>query len=144
MKAVVPFRCVLVGFDGSADAAEALWVAGAVADAPGDPGQLVILCVISRALPPQGNGEGSDGVRPGTLVQTRVELVYSGGDSPGNVMTLYAQDHGFDILVLGRHGGGGRRKITLGRAADRAVRGCLVPVLLVSAPNGETPTIAGL
>jgi len=58
-------------------------------------------------------------------------------------MTLNAQEHAFDILVLGRHGGGARRRITLGRAAGRVVRASSVPVLLVSAPNGEAPTITG-
>ncbi|HUB37365.1 MAG TPA: hypothetical protein VMA72_00780 [Streptosporangiaceae bacterium] len=63
MRAADLFRRVLVGFEGSADAAEALLVAAAVADAAGDPAQLVILCVTSLALRPEGESEGSDGAR---------------------------------------------------------------------------------
>ncbi|HUB42623.1 MAG TPA: universal stress protein [Streptosporangiaceae bacterium] len=155
MRAVDTFRRVLVAFDGSPDAAHALWIAAAVADAAGDGGELVVLCVIARTLAPEDNGEGRDGVLlraqaetilgelargtlRGILPRTSVQVVYSGGDSPGNVVRVYAQEKGFDILVLGRHGGAGRRKSTLGRVADRAVRACLVPVLLVSAPDRET------
>jgi nucleotide-binding universal stress UspA family protein len=60
-------------------------------------------------------------------------MVYSDRDSPGQVVTAYAEEHGFDILVLGRHGDGARRKSRLGRVADRAAQDCLVPVLLLSA-----------
>jgi len=144
------FRRVLVGFDGSPDAAEALRLAGAMCDS----GELVVLCVVSRALPADSRGEGSDGAGLrmeaelllrklalgadlGDLDKVSVQVVSSGGDSPGNVVTRYAREHGFDLLVLGRHGAGGRRKSMLGRVAERAARACRVPVLLVGAPGRD-------
>ncbi len=147
VRAVGRFQRVLVGFDGSPDAAVALHVAAAFAGRDG--GHLVVLCVLPRALHPDGDNERRDsaGLRakadallgelvrttpPEDLFRTSVQIVSSGGDSPGNVVTSYAEEHGFDLLVLGRHGNGGRRKSTLGRVADRAALTCSVPVLLVS------------
>jgi nucleotide-binding universal stress UspA family protein len=149
VRTVGPFRRVLVGFDGSADAAEALGVAAAVAARDG--GHVVALCVVTQALPAEGDGEGSEGAglraraealfselargqRPGSLVRTSVQVIYSDRASPGKALTDYAEQHGFDILVLGRHGDGSLRKSRLGRVADRAVHECAVPVLLLSAP----------
>jgi nucleotide-binding universal stress UspA family protein len=144
------YRRVLVGFDGSPDAAEALRFGVAMCDG----GELVVLCVIQRVLPAGANGEGSDGAGlraqaqgllgelahgalPGRLVRASVQVMSSGGDSPGNVVTGYAGEHGFDLLVLGRHGAGGRRKSMLGRVAERAARACPVPLLLLSAPGRD-------
>jgi nucleotide-binding universal stress UspA family protein len=62
-----------------------------------------------------------------------VQAVYSDHDAPGQVVTAYAEEHGFDILVLGRHGDGARRRSRLGRVADRAAQDCSAPVLLLSA-----------
>lgn len=71
--------------------------------------------------------------RPEHLVRMSVQVVHSDRDSPGQVVTAYAEEHGLDILVLGRRGDGARRKSRLGRVADRAVQNCSVPVLLLSA-----------
>ena len=46
----------------------------------------------------------------------------------------YAAEHGFDLLVLGRHGDGGALAGKLGHVAQAAVRTGTVPVLLMSAP----------
>lgn len=148
MKTVGPFRRVLVGFDGSPDAAEALGVAVTVAARDG--GHVVALCVVPRALSADGGGQDSqsNGLREqaealfgdlarvhrtDTPVRTSVAVVYSDRDSPGQIVTEYAEQHGFDILVLGRHGDGARSKARLGRVADRAAQACSVPVLLLSA-----------
>lgn len=149
MKTVGPFRRVLVGFDGSPDAAEALGVAAAVAARDG--GHVVALCVVPRALAAERGGEGSVGAGlraraealfgdiarghgAGNLVRTSVQVIHSDQASPGKVVSDYAEEHGFDILVLGRHGDGARRKSRLGRVADHAAQECMVPVLLLSAP----------
>jgi len=150
VRSVDSFRRVLVGFDGSPDAAEALRVAIAICDG----GELVVLCVVPRALPSGTGSLGSDGAglrvqaelllgelalgaQPGNLAKDSVQVVSSGGDSPGNVVTDYAGEHAFDLLVLGRHGAGARRKSMLGRVAERAARACPVPVLLVAAPGRD-------
>lgn len=148
MRTVGPFRRVLVGFDGSPDAAEALGVATGVAARDG--GHVVALCVVPRALPAEADGQDGEtgglreqaealfaelarNQRQDKPVRTSVAVVFTDGDNPGHVVTAYAEDHGFDILVLGRHGDGARRKTRLGRVADRAAHSCSVPVLLLSA-----------
>jgi nucleotide-binding universal stress UspA family protein len=45
----------------------------------------------------------------------------------------YATEHGFDLLVLGRHGDGGLLHPRLGHIAEAAARAATVPVLLISA-----------
>lgn len=148
LRTVGPFRRVLVGFDGSPDAAEALGVAVTVAAHDG--GHVVALCVVPRVLSAEGDGKDgqSGGLREeaealfadiarvqhtDVPVRTSVAVVYSDHDSPGQIVTEYAEQHGFDILVLGRHGDGAHRRTRLGRVADRAAQGCSVPVLLLSA-----------
>ncbi len=148
VRTVGPFRRVLVGFDGSPDAAEALGVAAAVVARDG--GHVVALCVVPQALPAEGDGQDGEtaglrreaealfgelarGHRLDSAVRMSVQVVYCDHESPGQVVTAYAEEHGFDILVLGRHGDGARRKSRLGRVADRAAQACSVPVLLLSA-----------
>lgn len=45
----------------------------------------------------------------------------------------YAAEHGFDLLVVGRHGDGGLTHPKVGHIAESAARSCKVPVLLISA-----------
>jgi nucleotide-binding universal stress UspA family protein len=44
----------------------------------------------------------------------------------------YATEHGFDLLVLGRHGDGGLLHRRLGHVAEAAARAGKLPVLLLS------------
>lgn len=150
MPSAGPFRRVLVGFDGSPDAAQALRVAAALVGHDG--GHVVALSVLRHAFHAEG-GEDQDGestalrehaevlfdeLRLGQSsdsgVRLSVQVVFSDRNNPGQVVTDYAAEHGFDILVLGRHGDGTRRRSRLGRVADIAAQGCSVPVLLLSAP----------
>ena len=52
----------------------------------------------------------------------------------GRAVCAYAAEHGFDLLVLGRHGDGGTLRSRLGRVAETAARDSQVPVLLLGAP----------
>jgi hypothetical protein len=56
VRSAYSFHRVLAGFDGSPDAAAALRLAATICDN----GELVVLCVIARALP-DSDGEGTDG-----------------------------------------------------------------------------------
>jgi nucleotide-binding universal stress UspA family protein len=103
VRSVGPFRSVLVGFDGSPDGPD-VETAGL------------------RRQPEVIFGELAHSLRPDGPVRMSVQMVYSDHDSPGQVVTAYAEEHGFDILVLGRHGDGARRKSRLGRVADRPPR----------------------
>jgi nucleotide-binding universal stress UspA family protein len=151
MRAVGPFRRVLAGFDGSPDSVDA--VRAAVAIAARDGGHVVALSVVRRSPHTDGDddGDGEDDGRSirqsaerligqlsrelpaGSAVRMSVQVVCTDGDSPGQVVNRYAAEHGFDVLVLGRHGDGRRRKARLGQVADQAVQACPVPVLLLSA-----------
>jgi nucleotide-binding universal stress UspA family protein len=151
VRAAGPFRRVLVGFDGSPDAAAA--VRAAVNIAARDGGHVVALSVLGRARHADGDGEHSrnsddydirklaetvilqlrSDLPAASAVRITVQVVSTERDSPGHVVTEYAREHGFDVLVLGRHGYGRRRKARLGQVADHAVNTCSVPVLLLSA-----------
>jgi len=66
---------------------------------------------------------------PGVL-RERVSLQFAeSGDVAGTVCD-YAQQHGFDLLVLGRHGTGGVFHPRLGHVAATAARKSSLPVLL--------------
>jgi nucleotide-binding universal stress UspA family protein len=148
VSAVGPFRRVLAGFDGSPDAVDAIRAAAAIAARDG--GHVVALSVIRRASRADGDvdqdGQGRDLAQlaetvfgelrrhlpAGSAVRMSTQVVYSDRDTPAQVVTQYAAEHGFDVLVLGRHGDGRRRKSGLGQVAVRAVQGCSVPVLLLS------------
>jgi nucleotide-binding universal stress UspA family protein len=150
MRSVGPFRRVLAGFDGSPDAADA--VRGAATIAARDGGHVVVLSVLLRPGAHDDGTEGQDSqardigeraealfaelrreLSPGSSIRMTSHVVYADGRNPGKVVTDYATEHGFDVLVLGRHGDGRRRTTRLGQVADCAVQGCSVPVLLMSA-----------
>jgi nucleotide-binding universal stress UspA family protein len=111
---------------------------------------VVALCVVRQPPHADGDDERDDGSRDlrgqaeallaeilrgqpaGSALRMSVKVVDTDREDPGRVLTGYAVEHGFDILVLGRHGEGGRSK-KLGRVADMAAGACGVPVLLLSA-----------
>jgi nucleotide-binding universal stress UspA family protein len=148
VRAVGPFRRVLAGFDGSPDGADAIRAAAAIVARDG--GHVVALSVIRRASRADGDseqdGEGRNlaqlaetvfgelrrDLPTGNAVRMSAQVVYADRGTPAQVVTRYAAEHGFDVLVLGRHGDGRRRKSRLGQVADRAVQECSVPVLLLS------------
>jgi nucleotide-binding universal stress UspA family protein len=49
----------------------------------------------------------------------------------GRAVCDYAAEHGFDLLVLGRHGDGGVLHHRLGHVAEAAARAGKLPVLLL-------------
>jgi nucleotide-binding universal stress UspA family protein len=137
------FRRVLVGWDGSADAIEALSAAAAIAG--GDGGHVVALAVLTPAPGAEiADEEASERVAISRLADEqfdRARLTAPGGvrmslqivenAKIGRTVCGYATEHGFDLLVVGRHGDGGVLHPRLGRVAEAAVRGCAVPVLLM-------------
>jgi nucleotide-binding universal stress UspA family protein len=139
-----PFRQVLVGWDGSASAAEALnaaaWIAG------GDGGHVVALAVL-KAAPRFEAADDDDGSARAAINYladeqferarrtgpqgVRMSLRIVENERVGPTVCDYATEHGFDLLVVGRHGDGGVLHPRLGRVAKAAVRDCAIPVLLV-------------
>jgi nucleotide-binding universal stress UspA family protein len=143
-----PFRRVLVGWDGSPDSVEALSVAAEIAGRDG--GHVVALAVLRQEAMPETDDEG-DGGSPAIarLAEARFEqlrrkpsagtvrlsahVLVDSRHSPGHAVCEYAAEHGFDLLVLGRHGETGRRRSHLGRVAGEAAQCSRVPLLLLSA-----------
>jgi nucleotide-binding universal stress UspA family protein len=141
-----PFRRVLVGWDASADAAEALCAAAALVG--GDAGHVVALTVVraareAEAADEQENEraairrraeESFERVRGADTSGVRMSLQIVEAREVGKTVCTYAAEHGFDLLILGRHGDGRGLRPRLGRVAETAARGSDVPVLLLSAP----------
>jgi nucleotide-binding universal stress UspA family protein len=141
-----PFRRVLVGWDASADAAEALCAAAALVGAGA--GHVVALTVVQavraaeaadeqqseRAAVRRRAEESFERIRDTEASGTRMSLQIVEASEVGKTVCAYAAEHGFDLLILGRHGDGRSLRARLGRVAETAVRGSDVPVLLLSAP----------
>jgi nucleotide-binding universal stress UspA family protein len=140
-----PFRRVLVGWDASADAAEALSAAAAIVSGAG---HVVALTVVpagpgaeavdeqlsERAAARRRVEERFERVRGSAAAGVRMSLQIVEDRQVGPAVCAYAAEHGFDLLVLGRHGEGGALRSRLGRVAETAARNSQVPVLLLGAP----------
>jgi len=142
-----PFRRVLVAWDGSADSAAALRTAAAIVG--GGPGHVVALSVLAagphrEAANNQPAGQSAEARRMETAFDAtresvartspvRISLHTAQGRQVAGSVCEYAAEHGFDLLVIGRHGEGGLIHPRLGHIAESAARSCTIPVLLVSA-----------
>jgi nucleotide-binding universal stress UspA family protein len=142
-----PFRQVLVGWDGSPGSVAALRTAAAIV---GDgPGRVIALAVLPRpphldAVPDLQGAEATNGGHMrhtfevtrsaiAAAMPTRISLHTEDGRDAARSLCEHATEHGFDLLVLGRHGDGGVLHPKLGRVAEQAARASRIPVLLVSA-----------
>lgn len=139
------FRRVLVGWDCSADAAAALQTAASIV---GDGAAHVVALAVLDAVPHGECNEDRtrdraerrryperlfDKARDSVPVaaRTRVSLQIVEDSDPARAICDYAAEHGFDLLVLGRHGDGGVLHRRLGRVAEMAARTGKLPVLLL-------------
>jgi nucleotide-binding universal stress UspA family protein len=142
-----PFRRVLVAWDGSADSVTALRTAAAIVGE--GHGHVVALSVLAAAPHREAaKDEAADLSAQVRRLEMTFELTRASIARAGSVrinlqtaesrhvagsLCDYAAEHGFDLLVIGRHGGGGLIHPKLGHIAESAARGCKIPVLLVSA-----------
>ncbi len=142
-----PFRRVLVAFDGSADAVAALRTATSLVG--GSAGHVVALAVLTAAPhreavhdgPAEASGQAlrvaaafeATRAASTSAAPARVDLHTMQARQVAVALCDYAVGHGFDLLVVGRHGDGGMLHPRLGHIAETAARTCAVPVLLVSA-----------
>ncbi len=140
---------MLVGWDGSPDSAAALSVAVDIAGRDG--GHVVALAVLRHEATPETTDDDEDSQpaiarlaearfkqlrrKPSTgQVRLTAHDLVDGRNSTAHAVCEYAAVHGFDLLVLGRHGETGGKRSRLGRVADEAAQSCQVPLLLLSAP----------
>ena len=147
MTGARPFRRVLVGWDASRHAAAALNAAAAIV---GDgEGHVVALAVLPAAGHAETAGERSaneSAARQRVRAPferlhaelaaprgVRISLAFTQDSHVSRALCGYATEHGFDMLVLGRHGEGGVLGGKLGHVAEAAVRSAPIPVLVVSA-----------
>jgi nucleotide-binding universal stress UspA family protein len=141
---ITPFRRILVGWDCSPGAAAALRAAAALAT--DEAARVVVLAVLKPTPHAEDVEEGAadfDGrqrfaqesfakaceVMSGAQ-QARLTLLFAQSSDPAHAVCEYAQQHGFDLLVLGRHGTGGVLHPRLGHVAAAAARKSGLHVLL--------------
>lgn len=145
--AASPFRRVLVAWDGSADSVAALRTAAAIVGE--GHGHVVALSVLATAAHREAAQDQAAELsaqvrRLETTFETtrtsiakasrvRINLHTSESRHVAGSVCDYAAEHGFDLLVVGRHGEGGLIHPKLGHIAESAARSCRIPVLLVSA-----------
>jgi nucleotide-binding universal stress UspA family protein len=148
MPAAKPFRRLLVGWDGSRDASAALRAAAAIVG--DDEGHVVALAVLQPVWHAETAQERSANeiaardrvkgpferlnIELAATCQARINLHFAINRHIPDTICRYAAEHGFDLLVLGRHGDGGAVAGKLGHVADAVVRTAGVSLLLVSAP----------
>lgn len=140
------FRRVLVGWDCSAGAVAALRTAASMAGAGA--AHVVALAVLDGV--PHGECsedrardlaerrryterlffEARDSVPAAARARVSLQILEDG--DPARAVCDYATEHGFDLLVLGRHGDGGMLHRRLGHVAEAAARAGKLPVLLLS------------
>jgi nucleotide-binding universal stress UspA family protein len=141
----MPFRRILVGWDCSPGAAAALRAAAALAG--GDGAHVVALAVLKPAPHTEDAAEGAadfDGRQrfaqetfakardslPGAQ-RDRVTLQFAQAGDAARTVCEHTQQHGFDLLVVGRHGTGGVLHPRLGHVASAAAKDSRLTVLLV-------------
>jgi nucleotide-binding universal stress UspA family protein len=140
------FRRILVGWDCSPGAAAALRAAVAAAD-PGA-GHVVALAVLRPAPHSESRAENAadlearrehairmfgkarDELKAGS--GPRVSLQFAEAADAARTLCGYADEHGFDLLVVGRHGTGGLLHAKLGHVAQAAARDSRLTVLLAA------------
>jgi nucleotide-binding universal stress UspA family protein len=142
-----PFRRVLVAWDGSADSIAALRTAASVVGGPA--GHVVALSVLAAAQRTEATDDRPSSASPharrirAAFETTRAAIARNSGvridlhTAEGRQVAAsvcdYAAEHGFDLVVIGRHGDGGLIHAKLGHIAESTARACKIPVLLVSA-----------
>ena len=138
------FRRVLVGFDGSAEAQHALRVGVALAASlEGEAHVLLVVRPAAHTETPEELDRAAKAEREnlsrGLLSEFQLEtppfpdisteVVYA--DDPGKAIADFAEEHGFDLVVVGGHG---REQMThrgIGQSVESLLRVHPCPVVVV-------------
>ncbi|MGH9170748.1 MAG: universal stress protein [Acidimicrobiales bacterium] len=137
------FRRILVGYDGSREAGEALRAGTAIAAASSGETTVLIVATASRGETDEDRQASFQAetarIRDGAQAEirtsgnghTHVSIHAVASDHPAAALSGYASEHGFDLLVIGRHG---RERAThrgIGLVARDLVEKASCPLLLV-------------
>lgn len=152
------YRRILVPFDGSSTAYEALATAERLARDSG--GRVKLLHVVEELAYLAGYDQygGNSGALLETMRATAVKLLKEGeaharaagveaetelfdqfGERLGETVAKAARDWNADLVVVGTHGRRGLGRVLLGSGAEQIIRQAPVPVLVVRAPTQAEP-----
>jgi nucleotide-binding universal stress UspA family protein len=137
------FRRILAGFDGSASALQAIRMAREMAvQASGEVSVLIVIPTAhgeteqdriasfdADAGPLQSRAQLELAEMESKGITTSVHVV--SGEHPGKMLSAYVSAHGYDLLVVGRHGRGRAMHGGLGRVALELADSAPCPVLLI-------------
>lgn len=135
------FRRILVGFDGSREAQEALRAAVALADELR--GEVRVLLVVRPPSHVETPGElaAAAAAERDSLSRGLSELRHATGrgvdrrvvhaDDPARALADHAEEHGFDLLVVGCHGRDHATHRGIGGSVEALLRRHPCPVLVV-------------
>lgn len=73
----------------------------------------------------------ASGIDAESTVSIDVELGFRSGNRIGDDIVSYANEHGFDHVVMGHHGSGTIDRLMLGSAAETVLRSGEVPVTVI-------------
>lgn len=135
-------RRVLVGWDGSDGARDAVRRAAALADG----GHVVVVTV---SAPRPYHAEPHDAPEP-TVAEVAaaqemeaqeaagcsIDYRVVPGDRVPEALCSYAREHGFDLIIVGRHGEGGIRHARLGHVPQSLSRMGGISLLIAEPPDG--------
>lgn len=137
------FRRILVGFDGSADAQRALRVAIALAaDLQGEAHVLLVVQPAAHAETPEERAQaaryetenlsrGLSDVQNQTQHRWEVTTDVVFADDPAHAIAAYAEEHGYDLLVVGSHGREQPTHRGVGQSVEALLRHHPCPLLVV-------------
>jgi len=137
------FRRVLVGYDGSTEAQHALQVAAALAaDLRGEAHVLSVIRPGAHAETAEERERAIEAERENLsrgLGTIRADVHHGGtvttevvsADDPALAVAAYAEEHGFDLIVVGGHGREQATHRGLGKSLEALLRHHPCPVLVV-------------
>lgn len=137
------FKRILVGFDGTPSAREALRVALTLARmSGGEATALVVASATKGETPADGRAAFDAEVEPlRAAIQHELDAAarygaqgrmhVAAGERPADVLSTHAREHGYDLVVVGRYGRDQAVHSGLGSVARQLVDKGECPVLLV-------------
>lgn len=107
---------------------------------------LHVLHVVDRAAAEREGEEEMERFVDGYDADVLLDQAVVAAEAPGPAIRDYAATHGIDLIVMGRHGQRGLRRLFLGSVAEEVIREAPCPVLTVRRsadlfPLGATDTV---